>query len=63
MYQAFTEDQIQIRDLVRDFTRKEITPVAHIYDEKNLVSTVLLFPKHLVEWVMVLLNSVLLQKK
>ncbi|MBP7280948.1 MAG: acyl-CoA dehydrogenase family protein [Leptospiraceae bacterium] len=35
MYQAFTEDQIQIRDLVRDFTRKEITPVAHIYDEKN----------------------------
>ena len=35
MYQAFTEDQIQIRDLVRDFTRKEITPVAHEYDEKN----------------------------
>lgn len=35
MYQAFTEDQIQIRDLVRDFTRKEIAPVAHIYDEKN----------------------------
>ena len=35
MYQAFTEDQIQIRDLVRDFTRKEITPVAHLYDEKN----------------------------
>ncbi len=35
MYQSFTEDQLQIRDLVRDFTRKEITPVAHIYDEKN----------------------------
>jgi alkylation response protein AidB-like acyl-CoA dehydrogenase len=35
MYQSFTEDQLQIRDLVRDFTRREITPVAHIYDEKN----------------------------
>ncbi|MDX1959753.1 MAG: acyl-CoA dehydrogenase family protein [Leptospiraceae bacterium] len=35
MYQAFTEDQIQIRDLVRDFTKKEITPVAHKYDEEN----------------------------
>jgi acyl-CoA dehydrogenase len=35
MYHAFTEDQIQIRDLVRDFTKKEITPVAHKYDEEN----------------------------
>ena len=35
MYQAFTEEQLQIRDLVRDFTRREITPVAHIWDEKN----------------------------
>jgi len=35
MYQAFTEEQLQIRDLVREFTKKEITPVAHIWDEKN----------------------------
>jgi alkylation response protein AidB-like acyl-CoA dehydrogenase len=35
MYQAFTEDQIQIRDLVREFTKKEITPVAHEFDERN----------------------------
>ncbi len=35
MYQPFTEEQLQIRDLVRDFTRREITPVAHLWDEKN----------------------------
>jgi alkylation response protein AidB-like acyl-CoA dehydrogenase len=35
MYQAFTEEQLQIRDLIREFTKKEITPVAHIWDEKN----------------------------
>lgn len=35
MYQSFTEEQIQIRDLVRDFTKREITPVAHEWDEKN----------------------------
>jgi acyl-CoA dehydrogenase len=35
MYQPFTEEQIQIRDLVRDFTKKEITPVAQKYDEEN----------------------------
>lgn len=35
MYQSFTEEQIQIRDLVREFTKKEIAPVAHYWDEKN----------------------------
>jgi len=35
MYQAFTEEQITLRDMVREFTRKEITPVAHKYDELN----------------------------
>ncbi|MBE7412205.1 MAG: acyl-CoA dehydrogenase family protein [Leptospiraceae bacterium] len=36
MYQAFTEEQIQMRDLVRDFVKREITPaVAMEWDEKN----------------------------
>ena len=35
MYQPFTEEQLMIRDQVREFTRKEITPVAHKYDELN----------------------------
>ena len=35
MYQALSEDQLQIRDLIRDFTKKEITPVAIEYDQKN----------------------------
>jgi acyl-CoA dehydrogenase len=35
MYQALSEDQLQIRDLIRDFTRKEIAPVAIEYDQKN----------------------------
>ncbi|MCE9499183.1 MAG: acyl-CoA dehydrogenase family protein [Leptospira sp.] len=35
MYQPFTEDQLQIRDLVRDFTRREVAPVAHEWDQKN----------------------------
>ncbi|MCB1142283.1 MAG: acyl-CoA dehydrogenase family protein [Leptospiraceae bacterium] len=35
MYQSYTEEQLQIRDLVRDFTRREITPVAAEWDEKN----------------------------
>ena len=35
MYQPFTEEQLMIRDQVREFTRKEITPVASKYDELN----------------------------
>jgi len=35
MYQPFTEEQLMIRDQVREFTRKEITPVAGKYDELN----------------------------
>jgi acyl-CoA dehydrogenase len=35
MYQSYTEEQLQIRDLVRDFTRREIIPVAAKYDELN----------------------------
>jgi acyl-CoA dehydrogenase len=35
MYQSLTEDQIQIRDLIREFTKKEIAPVAIEYDQKN----------------------------
>ncbi len=36
MYQPFTEEQIQMRELVRDFVKREITPaVAMEWDEKN----------------------------
>ncbi len=35
MYQSLSEDQIQIRDLIREFTKKEIAPVAIEYDQKN----------------------------
>ncbi len=36
MYQPFNEFQIELRELVRNFTRKEITTeVAHEWDEKN----------------------------
>lgn len=35
MYQPFTEEQIQIRDLVRDFTKKYVAPVALHYDQLN----------------------------
>ena len=35
MYQAFTEEQEELRELIRDFTANEITPVAHHWDEKN----------------------------
>jgi len=35
MYQPFTEEQVTLREMVREFTRKEITPVAIKYDELN----------------------------
>ncbi|MCB1174800.1 MAG: acyl-CoA dehydrogenase family protein, partial [Leptospiraceae bacterium] len=35
MPQYLTDDQIQIRDLVREFAQAEIRPIAAEYDEKN----------------------------
>lgn len=35
MFKPFTEEQDELRELVRDFTKNEITPVALEWDEKN----------------------------
>jgi acyl-CoA dehydrogenase len=35
MYKAFTDEQNELRELIRDFTKREITPVAIEWDEKN----------------------------
>lgn len=35
MFKPFTEEQDELRELIRDFTKNEITPVANEWDEKN----------------------------